>query len=469
MHVVGSRRLLALLLAPLGLAAVYAPAQAVDGRHFSAPVHIDKSNLTGEPSIAVAPDGTEYVVAPAGPGVRAPASLGGGGIGGGLVWRSTTHGRTWKLLGSYDVPTGGGDSDIAVAPDGTLYASGLSYLACSTVSRSTDRGNSWTPMPLAGCGQQPLSNDRQWTATYGNDVVYTAIGDTVNAQIDLVRSSVTSPLVIPSTTLRLSRTADYQWPGTVVVDQRNGNVYTAWNTSGEPNNCDGSEGSSKCAPREAGSDKRDRILVSALPDGATSPPAPRLVAKRVFDTYDSFVTDAVDRAGNVYVVWSERHPATRTTWTMLSVSHDRGSTWSKPVKVNRAPRTSVFPWVTAGDAGRIAVSYYGTSAEGTSPQTVGKASAWHVFSSYSTDGGRTFQEYRTTGVMHKGAICTSGTGCGEGTRNLLDFFETDLDARGCLVTAYADNTVDDSGAVISYVRQTSGPGLRSGRACSVPG
>jgi hypothetical protein len=262
------RRAVALLAMPLGLAAAFVPVHAAGARQFGAPVHLDLDNVTGEPSIAVAPDGTEYVVAPDGPGVRTPASLGGSGVGGSLVWRSTDNGRSWRLLGSYDVPTGGGDSDIAVASDGTLYASGLSYLACSTVSRSTDRGNSWLAMPLAGCGQQPLSNDRQWTATYGADTVYTVIGDTTNAQIDLIRSSVTNPVVIPSTTLRLSTTPDYQWPGTVAVDQRNGRVYTVWNTTGAPNNCDLAEGSSKCQPEDAGTKQRDRILVSALPDGA---------------------------------------------------------------------------------------------------------------------------------------------------------------------------------------------------------
>ena len=124
--------------------------------------------------------------------------------------------------------------------------------------------------------------------------------------------------------------------------------------------------------------------------------------------------------------------------------------------------------MTAGDAGRIAVSYYGTAAAGSSPQTVAGTARWSVYSAFSTDGGRTFDEYRTTGVMHRGVICTSGSGCAVGTRNLLDFFETAADRTGCLVTAYADNTVHpDVGAVVSYVRQTGGPGLRAGRACSV--
>ena len=162
-----------------------------------------------------------------------------------------------------------------------------------------------------------------------------------------------------------------------------------------------------------------------------------------------------------YVTWSERHPAQQQTWTMLSMSRDQGRTWSAPAKVQRAPSTTVFPWVTAGDAGRIAVSYYGTAAGGNSPQTVTPSALWSVYSSFSTDYGRSFSEYRTTGAMQKGPICTSGTGCSTGSRNLLDFFETDLDPQGCLVTAYADNNTGTSGAIVSYVRQTAGAGLRS--------
>ena len=461
-------RLLPMLGVAAALAALIAPASAAGGRSFGKPLHVgtDTFDRTGEPSIAVAADGTEYIVAPDGAGVRAPAALGGAGTGGSLIWRSTDHGRTWTRLGSYDIPTGGGDSDIAVAPDGTLFASGLSYLACSTVSRSGDKGDTWVPMPIAGCGRTPVSNDRQWNAVDGNDTVYTAIGDTVDTEIDLVRSAVNNPLVVPSATMTLSRTADYQWPGTVDVDQRNGNVYTVWNTTGAPNDCDGAPGGDACKPAQASSKQADKVLISVVGRSATTAPAPITVASRRFDTFDSFVVDAVDKAGNIYVVWNERHPQQQATWTMLSVSHNAGKSWSAPVKVQRAPSTTVFPWVTAGDAGRIAVSYYGTSARGNSPQTVAKTASWYVYSAFSTDGGRSFAEYRTTPAMHHGAICTSGTGCATGTRNLLDFFETAADPNGCLVTAYADNTVDPAtGAVVSYVRQTAGPGLRAGHAC----
>ena len=426
-------------------------------RGFSKPLVVDRDNPTGEPSLAVAPDGGVYITAPDGPGVR----LGGTGAGGSLVWRSDDKGVSWSLRGSSDVPTGGGDSDLAISKDGTLFGSGLSYVACSTVSVSKDRGDTFVPVPVAGCGRTPLSNDREWTAVDGNTTVYTAIGDTVSTQIDLVRGTLVGPLVVPSPTMVLSTTDDYQWPGTVVVDQGSGTAYTVWNTAGAPNDCD----DTKCTV-PASSQTADRILVSAVARGSSTPPAPTLVASRRFDTFDSFVADDLDAAGNLYVVWSERHPATSETWTMLAVSRDGGRHFSAPVKVNASPRTTTFPWVTAGAGGRIAVSYYGTPGTGTSPQRVAKNAPWYVWSSYSTDGGRTFTEHRTTGVMNRGQICTSGTGCSSGGRNLLDFFETAADARGCLLTAFTDNS---SGTpYISFVRQTSGPGLQTG-ACAAEG
>lgn len=41
--------------------------------------------------------------------------------------------------------------------------------------------------------------------------------------------------------------------------------------------------------------------------------------------------------------------------------------------------------------------------------------------------------------MHQGSICTSGTGCTAGTRDLLDFFQVDVDAQGLANIAYTDN------------------------------
>jgi hypothetical protein len=440
---------------------------APPARHFSTPVHVDENaaDATGEPSIAVARDGTEYIVAPDGAGVRAPSTVGGGGRGGSLVWRSLDRGRSWVFLGSYDVPTGGGDTDIAVAPNGTVFASGLSNVACSSVAASSDKGQSWSVDPLAGCARVPLLNDRQWTAVDGNDTVYTSIGDPLEGNIDLIRSTPSVVGVTPTTSMEIYSGGDYEWPGTVSVDARNGTAYTVWNTAGAPDDCDGASGSSDCAPAAASTTTPDRIEISIVRRGATTAPSPVVVAQRRFDTYDSFVSDAVDAAGAVYVVWSERHPAQHQTWIMLSMSRNAGRTWTAPVRVSTSAQTAIFPSVTAGDSGRIAVSYYGTAGRGNSAQTVPGGSTWAVYSAFSTDGGRHLQTYRTTATMQRGPICTSGTGCAAGTRNVLDFFETAADPAGCLVTAYADNSSGGSSAVVSYVRQSSGPGLRAGRSC----
>ena len=56
-------RLLPAVAVAASVAGLLAPANAAAGRQFSHPVHVGTDSLdeTGEPSIAVAADGTEYV------------------------------------------------------------------------------------------------------------------------------------------------------------------------------------------------------------------------------------------------------------------------------------------------------------------------------------------------------------------------------------------------------------------------
>jgi hypothetical protein len=146
------------------------------------------------------------------------------------------------------------------------------------------------------------------------------------------------------------------------------------------------------------------------------------------------------------------------------------------VHVDSSPSTTVFPWVSAGTAGRVAVSYYGTDSKGVSAESLDdKDAGWFVYSAFSDDAGKTFAEHRTSPVLHQGSVCTSGTGCATGTRDLLDFFETDLDANGCLVTAYTDNSRDtvtpagarsgDEATRVAVVHQNGGDGLIAGKSC----
>lgn len=77
----------------------------------------------------------------------------------------------------------------------------------------------------------------------------------------------------------------------------------------------------------------------------------------------------------------------------------------------------------------------------------------------------TFKENPATGFMHVGSICTSETGCATGTRDLLDFFQVDVDATGLANIAYTDNLntppdgSDPHQERIAFVQQKGGKGL----------
>ena len=153
---------------------------------------------------------------------------------------------------------------------------------------------------------------------------------------------------------------------------------------------------------------------------------------------------------------------------MFATSRNRGVTWTAPVTVNSSPQTTTFPWIVAGDAGKIDIVYYGTSEKGASPETVKSTAKWKVWMAQSLnalDKKPTFKESAATGYMHQGSICTSGTGCASGTRDLLDFFQVDVDARGFANIAYTDNLngppdgSDPHQELVSFVRQNSGKTL----------
>jgi hypothetical protein len=76
-----------------------------------------------------------------------------------------------------------------------------------------------------------------------------------------------------------------------------------------------------------------------------------------------------------------------------------------------------------------------------------------------------FKENPATGFIHQGPICTSGTGCAPGTRDLLDFFQIDIDELGLANIAYTDNLntppdgSDPHQEWVSFVQQKGGKGL----------
>src|SRR4051794_27742557 len=149
-----------LLLAGLGtLAAASAAALTplVDGvavaAAFGTPVVVSGDDAS-EPGIDVAPDGTLYVNAPVGVLSNIPGSPSN-------VYRSDDGGSSWtKLPASLkaNLP-GGGDSDIAISPNGTLSETDL-WLGSSPGGTRRDKGENRAGPPGQGTGR-PRTGERR--------------------------------------------------------------------------------------------------------------------------------------------------------------------------------------------------------------------------------------------------------------------------------------------------------------------
>ncbi|MFN2594444.1 MAG: sialidase family protein, partial [Actinomycetota bacterium] len=184
-----------------------------------------------------------------------------------------------------------------------------------------------------------------------------------------------------------------------------------------------------------------------------------------------FTVVAVDDAGNPYVVWAQTGG---DRGVYLSSSKDQGKTWSTPAHVNSPDlKDNIFPWVSAGDPGRVWVTWYGTHNDKGAADDRGP---WNVYAAQSLnalDGASASwkQVQVTTHPNHDNEVCLSGIGCtaGQGEdRNMLDDFTSAIDTRGMLHIAYNDTNnqlsnstadPDAGGAFILHAVQKSGPSL----------
>ncbi|MGH2670219.1 MAG: sialidase family protein, partial [bacterium] len=165
-----------------------------------------------------------------------------------------------------------------------------------------------------------------------------------------------------------------------------------------------------------------------------------------------FPVAAVDGGGIVYVVYARDEEAPTPAPDLvfetdrglehpdvyLQVSTDKGATWSAPLKLNGDGTTAVFPWIAAGDRGRVVVAWY-ENPLGTPPH-VGQ---WFTTAAISVDADSDGPRFATTRVSeepaHTGQFCTSGGACvltGQ-DRTMLDFFEVAIHPDGYPVLTWA--------------------------------
>ena len=146
---------------------------------------------------------------------------------------------------------------------------------------------------------------------------------------------------------------------------------------------------------------------------------------------------AVDDGGLLYLgfVNEDKNPA-------VAVSADKGRTWTSVYDVGAmvGVKNAVFPAMVAGSAGRAAMAFYGTTKEG-SVKDFNSEAVWHLYVAHTYDGGA---HWITVNATPNDPIQRGGIHLGGGSqihRNLLDFFDADLDRFGRMTIGYADGCI----------------------------
>ena len=179
----------------------------------------------------------------------------------------------------------------------------------------------------------------------------------------------------------------------------------------------------------------------------------------------------IGAGGRLYVAYTaaDRRPH-------VAVSDDKGLTWRDDYDLSAGIpggiRASVFPSAVAGDNNRAAVFFLatnstdpdnptGTDGEDETPGDTSDdfAGTWYPYIATTCDGGKSWSVVKADNdplrpglknPVQQGVVCKSGTTCPGppvipvDTRNLLDFNDITVDARGRIVASYADGCITDA-------------------------
>lgn len=362
------------------------------------------------------------------------------------TWKSMDGGKNWTYLGQPDgaqalaatgargAGIGGGDEDIAIGTTGLVNVTSL-WLGSATESVSANGGSAWVANPVA---TDIPGDDRQWIASDGPATIYLTY-----KQLGADLSGTASIVVLKSTNggVAFTQVGFVTDPtgtvqpgdqGNIVVDPKTHAVYTVF----------------------IGSQSNQVYLAKSTDGGVT------WMLKLVFQSAPGtslanvFPNVAVDSASNVYVAYSDG------TNIHLTSSTDGGVSWSLPVRVNNgtAAKTAMAPWIVAGSAGKVNVTWWGTSSTSNMDPTAN----WVISMAQSQNALAkvpTFYQAPATGVMHVGAICVNGTGCASGTRNLAEYFAPVAYIDGSELILYSDDH-NNSAPLATFTRQVSGPTVK---------
>lgn len=399
---------------------------------FGDQVIVDPSNVASEPSIRIAEDGTIYSCAP-------------NGLGHGTdVWRSKDGGKSFQFLGrDVQEPTklvvrsvggdlGGGDCDLAVDPDGTIYLVDL-WLGSVSVSSSRDRGETWMGVPVSHAAA-PV--DRPWAAA-GNSGELFILAAQATAYSDYADAPNPSGLwVIRSTDGGLTFPQQVK---AVSNDQRigfYGNIVFA--------------GGSLYFPYFSPLDSEARALMVAASHDRGMTWSSHEVARQKVAQNGCFATLwfpslAADETRGVYVAWALDNPLTGRVDLFFASSSDGGETWNDPQMLADRPGARVIPGIAVEEKGHVGIVWYETNTvtrieDTTSPSDLpvtafcdwvdAEEAEWHVHYAFSARGDKPNPEFLETIVspipVHKGPLA----------RPFAEVLQVDFDPQGRAATVY---------------------------------
>ncbi|HYH27471.1 MAG TPA: hypothetical protein VEA19_01700, partial [Actinomycetota bacterium] len=363
---------------------------------FSQPKYIDTAKAGGEPVSIIAQDGSINVSAHAGTThiYKNPDAAGGAGdfvVGYAnqtLNWRSEDGGNTWQYVGTMGAPagphsatsTGFSDPDFAMDQAGKIYNTEID-LANVAVFSSNDDGQSY-----AFATPEVSSGDRPWLAANEPDEVFLYI----NLPQQLWKSTnggiVWTPVHLGSVPITSKPITDPlneddgligpQGMGTIAISADDGETWTEY-------------------------------------DGAP-----------LGNSEQFFGAVAADSAGNVYQAaaggYNGSADVTANGQVTFASFNRATKQWNeKLVEIPTPEGDAMWPWITAGDENRVAVTWY--------QNLKGKPDEFYVYVAYTenaqgtwaecSDGSQVFipPQFSVTNAsgrpIHKGNICLAGTAC----------------------------------------------------------
>ena len=420
----------------------------------------------GEPSLSWAPDGRHAIICTPGGDANRKGTV--------QYWYTANAGKTWAHSESTG-PKGGGDCTVDFMPDGTAISADLE-VTDSYLQRSTDWGKTWQPIGAAGQQQ-----DRQWLAHSNNggteylvyhdfaaEAEWFATGtydkktktftfpkqDCCNTAQSVDQASAPGIAGTQATggSASLIDEGGNSFSGPILVDpsdQSGKRLYVIYSISDAQSNLNPQDGVPPYGPTRgvvvATSDNAGLTWTSHY--AAAAPPNPD--GSKESSMGAIFPWGSIDAAGNLYVVYNSTIGTTGHFHQYYVFSKDHGTTWSKPVKLDRLglnTGSAIYATSDAGAPGQLAVAWYQTD-NGT-PSSTSMQTTWtpHIAEiTQATSGHPRIVEQPVTGIPnHRGGICLQGILCGVGPgspdRSLLDFFQVKLNpVTGLAAIAYSDN------------------------------